>query len=73
MTASVVAMGDPVRVRGWALAGVQVVPATTRAQARDAWSQLPDSVTLVIVDPVVADSLDDLLSPTGPLVAVLPA
>lgn len=72
MTASVVALGDPVRVRGWALAGARVVPATTRQQARDAWSQLPDTVTLVVADPLIADSLDDLLSPEGPLLAVLP-
>lgn len=68
----VVAIGDPVRVGGWALAGVRVLGADSPAAARQAWRDLPPDVALVIVDPVVASSLTDLLEPDGPLLAVLP-
>lgn len=72
MTGAVAAIGDPVRVRGWALAGVRVIPAGTTEEARHAWRNLPADVSLVIADGSIAACLQDLLTPDGPLLAVLP-
>ncbi|MGA7688577.1 MAG: hypothetical protein WCA29_05025 [Jiangellales bacterium] len=68
----VVAIGPAVQVAGWALAGVDVRPAETPADARTRWTALGDEVSLVIVAAPMAEAVAGLPSPTGALVAVLP-
>jgi vacuolar-type H+-ATPase subunit F/Vma7 len=66
----VAAMGDPTRVRGWALTGASVVPAETSDEARRAWRELPDEVSLVIVTPGIAKAVGE--PGNGRLIVVLP-
>jgi vacuolar-type H+-ATPase subunit F/Vma7 len=66
------AIGDPVRVQGWVLAGVDVRPAHTAAEARAVWADLPADAGVVVVTADVAQALADLAGADGPLLAVLP-
>lgn len=69
----VVAIGEPVLLHGFALAGVIVVPAGNPAEARDAWSGLPADVALVLLTPTAAAALAGVLDETaGPLAVALP-
>jgi vacuolar-type H+-ATPase subunit F/Vma7 len=70
---NVAVIGAPSVVRGFALAGAQVIPAEQPAQVRDAWASLPEDVGLVLLTDQAAQALaDDLRSErTWPLVAVL--
>jgi vacuolar-type H+-ATPase subunit F/Vma7 len=54
----VAAIGEPVRVGGFALAGVRVYPAESPDQARAAWHALPAGVDVVILTPAAAGALD---------------
>lgn len=66
----VAAIGEPTRIRGWALAGASVVPAETADEARRAWRELPDDVSLVIVTPGIVDAVGELGD--GRLMVVMP-
>ena len=66
------AIGDPVQVQGWVLAGVDVHPASTAAEARTAWADLPRDATVVIATPDVGEVVAGLVDNDGPLLAVLP-
>jgi hypothetical protein len=50
-------IGEELLVRGFALAGVQVLPAEEPAAVRDAWLRLPGEVALVILTPAAAAAL----------------
>jgi vacuolar-type H+-ATPase subunit F/Vma7 len=69
---TVVAIGPAVQVAGWALAGVDVRPARTLADARERWAALADDVTLVIVSADTAEAVAGVPGPLNALVAVLP-
>ncbi|MFI1169353.1 hypothetical protein ACH4UM_38780 [Streptomyces sp. NPDC020801] len=70
--ATVAAIGERVRVRGLALAGVDVHEAEDPRQARAAWSALPADVELVVVTPRAARALGERGGEGGPLTVVLP-
>ncbi|HEY7223096.1 MAG TPA: V-type ATP synthase subunit F [Micromonosporaceae bacterium] len=69
----VAAIGSPVMVRGYALAGVRVLPAEDADEVRDAWRSLPADVGLVVLTEQAAQALADTLTAerTWPLVAVM--
>ncbi len=46
-----VAIGDERRLGGYALAGAEVVPATTTGTVTAAWEALDDDVALVVLSP----------------------
>jgi vacuolar-type H+-ATPase subunit F/Vma7 len=60
---TVAAIGEQVRVAGFALAGVTVFTAEAPDTVRKAWRGLPEGVELVILTP----------SGTLPLIAVMPS
>ncbi|WKX69015.1 V-type ATP synthase subunit F [Streptomyces sp. XD-27] len=67
------AIGERVRVSGFALAGVTVYVAEDPAAVREAWRTLPADTGLVIVTPAAADALGTApLEETRPLTAVMP-
>ncbi len=66
----VAAIGEATRVSGWGLAGVSVLPVGTADEARQAWRELPEEVTLVIVTPEIADAVAGIGD--GRLIAVMP-
>lgn len=69
----VVAIGEQVRVAGFALAGVHTLPAEEPDAVREAWRNLPDDVELVILTPAAADALGPAPpEATTPLSAVMP-
>jgi vacuolar-type H+-ATPase subunit F/Vma7 len=55
--ANIVALGGTHEIEGFALAGVNVVPTHTDAEARRAWEALGDDVGLVILSAAAADAL----------------
>lgn len=71
--ARVVALGEPVAVAGFGLAGAVVVPAADDASVRAAWDGLDDDVAVVILTPMAARALGTLPGSTLlPLTVVLP-
>jgi len=58
----VAAIGEEQRVRGFALAGVSVMPAADETAARAAWEALDADVGLVILTPTAARGLRDELT-----------
>lgn len=70
--ADVVAIGEQVRVAGFALAGADVVIAEDPKTVWEAWRNLPDGVGLVIITPAAAQALGPaVLEGDRPLVAVM--
>ena len=68
-----VAIGDERRLGGYALAGVEVVPATGAGDAAAAWEALADDVALVVLDPQAYPALAPRLAERPMVVwAVLP-
>jgi vacuolar-type H+-ATPase subunit F/Vma7 len=69
----VAAIGSPAMVRGYALAGVRVLPAEDADEVREAWRSLPADVGLVVLTEQAAQALADTLTAerTWPLVAVM--
>ena len=66
------AIGEPERVRVFALAGVSVVPAEDGRAARAAWVALPPETALVILTPMAGAALEDeRRSSEAPLCAVM--
>ena len=69
----VVAIGEPLALQGFALAGVAVLTASTAAQARARWAGLGRDVALVVLTAPAADALGELATTGhGPLVVTLP-
>lgn len=58
-----IAIGDERRLRGYALAGADVVPATTADEVNAAWDALAEDVAVVVLSPdahaVLAGRLDE--------------
>lgn len=57
-----VAIGDERRLAGYALAGVDVLPAATDAEARAAWAGLDEETALVLVTPQAEQALAEAWS-----------
>lgn len=57
----IVAVGERRRLEGFALAGVKLLRADTRAEAQAAWSRLDPDVAVVILTPATWTALSDLL------------
>lgn len=69
-----VAIGDRLRLAGYALAGVDVRAAASREEVRAHWEALEPDVGLLILTPAAYDALAESLSERRRLVwAVLPA
>jgi vacuolar-type H+-ATPase subunit F/Vma7 len=70
----IVAIGEGERLRGFALAGVEVAVASDPDGARAAWATLPADVALVILTPTAhaALAVDELAQAGQRLWAVLP-
>lgn len=69
---TVIAVGPAVQVAGWALAGADVRPADTDAQAQQVWDGLPSDVGLLVLTESVARAVQDRPVPPGALTVVLP-
>ncbi|MFB7462932.1 V-type ATP synthase subunit F [Streptomyces sp. NPDC056224] len=69
---TVAAVGEHMRVRGLALAGVEVLVAERAQDVREVWRSLPDDVSLVIVTAAAADALGPELADARFLTAVMP-
>lgn len=67
-----IAVGPAVQVAGWALAGADVRPADTEAQAHEVWDGLPNEVSLLVLTEAVARAVRDRPVPSGALTVVLP-
>ena len=66
------AIGEPERVRAFALAGVSVAPARDARAVRAAWVALPPATVLVILTPMAGAALEDeRRSSEAPLCAVM--
>ncbi len=70
--AGVVAIGESVSVRGYALAGVHVSVAEDAAAVRRAWADLPPDTAVVILTAAAAAVLDPPPTGSEPLTVVLP-
>ncbi|WP_030917923.1 V-type ATP synthase subunit F [Streptosporangium amethystogenes] len=68
--ATVVVIGETVRVTGFRLAGVVVLPADTTDAARAAWNRLGDDVAVVILTPEAAEAVGE--QATERLTVVMP-
>jgi vacuolar-type H+-ATPase subunit F/Vma7 len=70
----VAVIGEPVRVRGYALAGAEVHECVDGSAVRSAWAALTDDVAVVILSPAAAAVLDlAARAPSArPLTVVLP-
>lgn len=67
------AIGEAARVAGYALAGVEVRPAESAAEAREAWLALDREVSLLVLTPAARAALEQELAQRPDLVhAVLP-
>ncbi|PPJ34380.1 hypothetical protein C5E45_01265 [Nocardia nova] len=69
---TVVVIGDPGRVQGYALAGATIWPATDAETVRRAWSALDARTALVILTEAAAGSLTAEQRDGGPLTVVMP-
>ncbi|MFB6612692.1 V-type ATP synthase subunit F [Streptomyces sp. NPDC056367] len=69
---TVAAVGEHMRVRGFALAGVTVLEAERAEDVREVWRSLPDDVSLVILTPAAAEALGPEPAGTRFLTAVMP-
>lgn len=69
----IAALGEMSRIRGYGIAGVEVLPAGTPEAAVAAWRTLPSHVALLILTPLAAAALAGVMSERPDvLVAVLP-
>lgn len=68
----VAAIGELVRVQGFALAGARVYPASDPPAVWAAWHSVRREVTLVILTPAAAAVLTDAATAPGPATVVLP-
>ena len=70
---SIVAIGDRMKLAGYALAGVGIEHATDPDQVREAWLGLGSDVELVLLTIEARQALPDPLGRGDVLVTVLPA
>jgi len=68
---SIVAIGEPERVRGFAFAGVQVATAEDPQAVQTAWRALAPEAALVILTPAAHAALRDELEAREQLCAVM--
>jgi len=69
----VAVLGDPVRTSGYRLAGAQLLAATTAAEVRRLWRELPADVGVVLLTMAAAEALGpQVLESTTVLTVVLP-
>jgi vacuolar-type H+-ATPase subunit F/Vma7 len=66
-------IGEPLRIQGYGLAGVIVLPASSAADAEAAWRSLPDDVEVVLLTARAAAWLGDLPRGHGVLPVVMPS
>lgn len=71
-SSSIVAIGNPVQLLGWALAGVRLLETATADEVREAWTALDADVGLVVLTADARAALPARLD-RGPLWVVLPA
>ena len=73
-TGRVGVIGDPARVRGYALAGAAVHECAEAEAARSAWASLGDDVVVVVLTQAAAEAIGDRQSAgvDSPLKVVLP-
>lgn len=73
-TSRIAAVGESERLRGFAFAGVHIVPAEDADEARAAWRSLPPETGLVILTRAAHEALaDELPGPDERLWVVMPA
>ncbi|MGW7680883.1 hypothetical protein ACWGID_09115 [Kribbella sp. NPDC054772] len=67
-------LGEPVRTAGYGLAGARLLPATTEAEVRRLWHELPAEIGIVLLTPAAAEALDPgSLESATVLTVVLPS
>ena len=60
-------------VRGFALAGVLVLPAVTAEEVRRAWAAVPAGTAVILLTRTASEALGAVAAaPHGPLIAVIP-
>lgn len=70
---TVLALGEPALLAGYALAGAVVVAAEGPVEVRRAWDAVGDDVALVLLSPTAAEALAERRdAPGGPLSVVIP-
>ncbi|MEV0283575.1 hypothetical protein AB0H36_05575 [Kribbella sp. NPDC050820] len=66
-------LGEPIRTSGYGLVGVRLLTATTRAEVRRQWHELPADVGVVLLTPAAAEALGPpSLTSASVLTVVLP-
>ena len=71
---TVAALGSPVLLQGYRLAGAVLYPAAGAVDVRAAWAGLPESVCVVLLTPdAAADLAVERANPLSPLTVVLPS
>jgi vacuolar-type H+-ATPase subunit F/Vma7 len=66
-------LGEELHIRGFGLAGAELLPAERPEDARRAWDDLPDDVGLIVLTPMAAAALTGRLGDRPRLLhAVLP-
>lgn len=68
----VVAVGERVRIEGFALAGVLTFPAEEPDGVAAAWQALPDDVAVVVLTPAAAATVTDTVAETATVSAIRP-
>ena len=69
----VVAIGDPDVLRGYALAGVAILPAADEPAVAAAWENVDGDVGLVLLTPAAREVLEGRLGDRGAMWIELPA
>ncbi|MEV4129569.1 V-type ATP synthase subunit F [Nocardia sp. NPDC049707] len=69
---AIVAIGEPALIEGYALAGVDLLPAEGADEVRRAWESLVRTTGLVILTAAAAAHLGDELAREMPLTVVMP-
>ncbi|TDO58762.1 hypothetical protein EV651_10937 [Kribbella sp. VKM Ac-2571] len=73
MRTQVAVLGEPIRTAGYGLTGVKLLTATTAAEVRRQWSDLPADVGIVVLTASAAEALGlDRLASGAVLTVVLP-
>lgn len=66
-------IGEPLRVRGFIMAGAVVYPAEQPDEMLSAWRRLPADAVVVVLTPAAAIVLGDVVhEPNAPLSVVIP-
>lgn len=68
MSGRVVAIGEPALIRGYALAGVELVAAESPGLAAAAWDHLGEDVDLVLLTPAAYEELAERLMTRQPVI-----